>query len=129
MTRPRAHRRAHPPPTVSVRPLPEHGDGAVEIATRCPHAGYRTGWQLGSTVTEHAATTASIAHHAIMEACTCMDSLWRRHRAPQAPEDLAGLVARFNRLWEGIEGQQRQRGFAVVNWDEAVRELAGKGAK
>ena len=126
MTRPRAHRRTHPPATVRVRPIPEYGDGAVEVRTSCRHATHRVGWQLGSTVTERAATTASIAHHAIMTECQCMTALWSKYRTPQAPEDLAGLASRFNRRWSSIEAQQRQRGFAIVDWGEAVREVAGE---
>ena len=126
--RPRAHRRAHPPATVSVRPLPEYGDGAIEVRTSCRHATHRVGWRLGPSVTERAAMTASIAHHAIMEACACMTSLWSKYRTPQAPEDLDGLASRFNRLWAGVEDQQRRQGVAVVDLGEAARELAGEVA-
>ena len=129
MTRPRAHRRARPPATVSVRPLPEYGTDAVEVRTVCKHATHRVGWRLGPTVTERAATTASIAHHAIMTECQCMNALWPRYRTETAPADLNGLRDRFNRMWEGIEDQQRRQGYAVIDWAAAVRELAIEGAK
>ena len=122
-TRPRAHRRAHPPATVSVRPI---GPDQIEVRTACRHAAYRTGYQLGEVVTERTAVAASIAHHHVMNECRCMKALWPRYRTPTAPEDLMGLASRFNRMWAGIESQQRRQGYAVIDWAAAVREMVGE---
>ena len=119
----RAHRRVHPPATVSVRPI---GPDQIEVRTACRHAAYRTGYQLGEVVTERVAVAASIAHHHAMQTCFCMKALWPRYRTEASPADLDAMRDRFNTLWSRVEAQQRQRGFAVLDWEQAVREVAGE---
>ena len=55
-----------------------------------------------------------------------MSRLWPRYRTSAAPENLDGLRDRFERLWSGVEDQQRRQGYAVIDWAAAVRELAGE---
>ena len=125
--RPRAHRRAHPSATVSTRPI-DAGPGidAIEVRTVCPHGAFRIGYALVPTVTERAAVCAAIFHHHAIEGCGCMRALWPRCRTEKAPADLDGLRDRFERLWSGVEDQQRRQGYAVIDWTAAVRELAGE---
>ena len=112
-------------PTVSTRPI---GPDQIEVRTRCPHAGYRIGYQLRADITERVAVCAAIGHHHMMQTCACMKSLWRRYRTPQAPADLDALRDRFNGFWSGVEAQQQARGFAVVHWPTALRQVIGEGA-
>jgi len=121
-----SHRRPPDRPSVSVRPLPAP-ENAVEVRTHCRHGGFRIGYQLDERITERIAVTCALFHHASMEGCTCMHTLWPRYRAGHAPEDLAGLVARFNGVWADVEDQQRRQGFAVLDWAAACRTLSGEG--
>ena len=121
MTRHRHH------PTVSTCPIGDRPD-QIEVRTACKHGTYRIGYQLGESVTDRVAVCAAIAHHACMEACQCMTALWPRYRTPEAPADLDGLVSRFNGFWSGLEAQQARRGYAVIDWGEAMRTLAGEAA-
>ena len=119
--------RHRPRPAVSTHPIGDRAD-QIEVRTRCRHGGYRIGYQLGPTMTDRVAVCAAIAHHACMEACQCMTTLWPRYRTPEAPEDLDGLRERFARVWSGIEAQQARQGYAVVDWAAAMRTLAGETA-
>ena len=112
-------------PSVSTRPI---GENQIEVRTRCPHGGYRIGFQLGETVTQRVAVCTALFHHYTLEGCECMRPLWPKYRTEHAPADIDGMRERFERLWAGVEQQQRQYGYAVVDWAAAVRSLAGEGA-
>jgi len=114
-------------PSVSVRPLPEP-ENAVEVRTHCQHGGYRIGYQLDERVTERIALTCALFHHAAVVGCACMHALWPRYRADHAPADLAGMVARFEHVWAGIEDQQTRQGFALLDWAAACRTLSGEAS-
>src|SRR5262245_22853317 len=114
------NRRIKHHPTLSTRPI---GPNQVEVRVACRHAAHRVGWQLGETVTLRVAATATIGAHSMEEGCTCLAGIWARYRTPEAPVDLAGLVARFTALWARIEAQQRRYGFAVIDWQAACAEL------
>ena len=115
----------HHRPTVSTRPI---GPDQIEVRTRCRHAGYRVGFQLGEVVTQRVAVATAVMHHHVMEACACMRGLWPRYRTPTTPADLDGIRDRVNGLWADVEAQQRRQGYAVLNWPAAVRTVAGEGA-
>lgn len=111
--------------TVSTRPI---SPNQIEVRTRCQHGGYRIGYQLGQVLTERAAVCAALFHHHTLVGCACMKTLWPRYRTATASADIDGLRDRFNAVWSGIEGQQRQRGFAVIDWPAALQALRGEVA-
>ncbi len=121
----RAHWRAHSAASVSTRPL---GPDQIEVATRCRHATFRIGFALDAIITARVTVAAAVMHHATMAApdCRCMDAVWPRLRTPSSPADLAGLRERFNRVWAGIEAQNRAQGSTLVDWPAAVREVTGR---
>lgn len=112
-------------PTVSTCPI---GPNQIEVRTACRHGAYRTGYQLGETVTERIALCSSLFHHHVIEGCSCMWALWPRYRVATVPADLNVMRDRFNTLWASVEAQHRQRGFALIDWPAAVQTLTGEVA-
>jgi len=110
-----------------VRPLPEP-EHAVEVHTHCRHGGYRIGYQLDELITERIAVTCALFHPAAMLECRCMDRLWPKYRAEHAPVDLVAAAERFQVVWQDVEDQRRQQGYAVIDWWAARETVAGEGA-
>jgi hypothetical protein len=112
-------------PTVSARPI---GPEQVEVRTSCRHGAYRVGYQLDADLTERGATCAAIFHHAVMRGCSCLAMQWRRYRTDRVPDDLDAMRRRFDVIWSGVEADQRRRGYAVLDWQAAIRVLVGEEA-
>jgi hypothetical protein len=110
-------------PSVSVRPL--EAPDQIEVRTACKHTAFRTGWQLGPSIDERAAVAASVGHHALQQNCRCMTPLWAKYRVASAPADLGGMAQRFNALWDGIEREQAEKGYALLDWQAAQRFVMG----
>ena len=110
-------------PTVSTQPI---GENQIEVRTSCRHGGYRIGYQLGETVTQRVAVCTAIFHHFTIDGCRFMAPMLPRYRTEHAPADLDGLRERFERLWAGVEAQQRRYGYAMIDWAAAVQQVMGE---
>ena len=110
-------------PGVRTRPI---GPNQVEVRTACRHGAIRAGFQLDEAITERVAISTAIFHHAVDKSCACLAGHWRRYRTATCPADLEAMRSRFEGLWSDVQGQQRRRGYALIDWPAAVRELVGE---